>query len=59
MEYENLRDIHIKIDQETLERVRKLCTHKGDLTWHLQQAVLQYLEKKEKKIKPLKEGGEG
>jgi hypothetical protein len=47
MKDEDLRDIHIRIDQETLARVRRLCLHKGDLTWHLQQSVKQYLEKME------------
>jgi hypothetical protein len=48
---EKLRNIHILIEEEDLNRIKKLCTHKGDLTWHLQQAVKHYLIPKEEKFK--------
>ena len=51
MKNEKLRDIHILIEEEDLNRIKKLCTHKGDLTWHLQQAVKSYLIVKEEKAK--------
>ncbi len=37
--------LHILIDVITLEQVRKLCTHKGDLTWHLQNAIKEYVQR--------------
>jgi hypothetical protein len=36
-----LKDIHFRVDEETLKRLKKIC--KGDMTYHLQRAVKAYL----------------
>jgi hypothetical protein len=47
-----LKDIHIFLEEEDLEEFKKrLCTHKGDLTWHLQCAVKEYLARHGKLMK--------
>jgi hypothetical protein len=40
-----LRDIHFKIDEETFNKLKKICIYKGDMTYHLQHAVKAYLWK--------------
>ena len=42
-----LRDIHIKVSEVDYERLIRLCLHKGDLTFILQQAVKKYLDMRE------------
>lgn len=42
-----LEDIHVKLEEEQLKRLRRLCTHRGDLTYHIQEAVKGYVEQKE------------
>ena len=43
-----LIDIHIKLDVEDIERLKKFCLHRGDLTFLISQAVKTYAEKLEK-----------
>lgn len=44
-----MKDIHIKISEEDYQRLIRLCLHKGDLTFILQQAVKKYLDVKEER----------
>ena len=43
-----LADIHIKLEVEDIERLKKFCLHRGDLTFLISQAVKAYVEKLEK-----------
>ena len=43
-----LIDIHIKLDVEDIERLKKFCLHRGDLTFLISQAVKMYVERLEK-----------
>ena len=42
-----LKDIHIKVSETDYERLTRLCLHKGDMTFILQQAVKKYLDVRE------------
>ena len=43
-----LADIHVKLEVEDIERLKKFCLHRGDLTFLISQAVKTYVEKLEK-----------
>ena len=48
-EGEKLIDKHIFIPVSQFNGLKKMCLHKGDLSWHINQAILQYLEREEAK----------
>jgi hypothetical protein len=45
-----LRDIHTFIEEEEYKRLKALCTHRGDLTWHISLAVKAYIRSQEEKL---------
>ena len=51
-----MKDIHVRLSNENYVRLLKLCLHKGDMTYFLQQAVDRYLAWKE--TRRVEEGGD-
>jgi len=41
------RDIHIKVEEEDLQRLKKFCLHRGDMTFLISQAIKYYGKKLE------------
>ena len=48
-----LIDKHIKLEVEDLERLKRLCLHKGDLSYHINCAIKSYLVEKEEEEREL------
>jgi hypothetical protein len=45
-----LVDKHIKMENVDLERLKRLCTHRGDLSYIINKAIKMYLELAEREI---------
>ncbi len=43
----NLIDVHVKLEIEDVERLKKFCLHRGDLTFLISQSVKRYVKKLE------------
>lgn len=42
-----LVDIHVKVEKEELERLKKFCLHRGDLTFLVGLAIKYYVKRLE------------
>lgn len=42
-----LVDLHIKLEGSLLERLKKFCLHRGDMTYLIQLAITKYVERLE------------
>jgi len=41
------RDIHVKVEEDDLQRLKKFCLHRGDMTFLISQAIKYYGKKLE------------
>jgi hypothetical protein len=49
-----VKRVHILIEEKDWEELRRLCTHKGDLTWHIRLAIRGYLNYRRDEVEKAK-----